>query len=87
MENFSSPYQIIEVSELQGWNDFLRISKDTYTGLVAAFYSTLLFADEDNTSLISIIGSFEIQVLSSNIAQITNTQNEGTLCRGGARSK
>ena len=37
-----------------------------------AFYSS---NDEDNTSLRSIIGSFEIQVLPFDIAQITNTPN------------
>ena len=53
--------------------------------LVPIFYSTLVPTDEDNTSLRSIIGSFEIQVLPSDIAQITNTPNEGILCRGGAK--
>ena len=45
------------------------------------FYSTFVPSDEDNTSLRSIVGSFKIQVLPSNIAQITNTSNEGILCR------
>ena len=80
MENFSSLPQIVEVFEFQGWNDFLRISEDVYTGLVATFYSTLAPVDEDNTSLRSIIGSFEIQVLPSNLVHITNTPYDGVLC-------
>ena len=56
-----------------------------YTRLVAAFYSTLTSVDEDNTSLRSIIGSFEIQVLPSDLVHITNTPNEGVLCRGNAK--
>ena len=85
MENFSSPSLIVEVFEFQGWNDFLRISEDVYTGLVAAFYSTLAPVDEDNTSLRSIIGSFEIQVLHFDLVHITNTPYEGVLCRSGAK--
>ena len=80
MENFSSLIQIFEVFEFQGWNDFLRISKDTYMRLVAAFYSNLAPIDKDNSSLRSIVGSFEIQVLPSDIAYVTNTSNEGILC-------
>ena len=57
-----------------------------YTGVVAAFYSTFAYIDEDNTSVRSIVGSFGIQVLSSDLAHITNTQNEeGILCRGTTR--
>ena len=33
----------------------------------------------------SIIRSFEIQVLPSDLVQITNTPNEGVLCKGGAK--
>ena len=64
---------------------FLRISEDVYTGVVAAFYSTLEFVDEDNTSLKSIVGSFELQVLPSDLVSITNTPNEGVICRGGSK--
>ena len=85
MENFLSLHQIIEVFEFQGWNDFLRISKDVYIGVVSAFYSTLALVDEENTSIRSIIGSFEIQVHPFDLAHITNTQNEGVLCRGGTK--
>ena len=63
----------------------MRISKDIYTGLVPAFYKALASTDEDNTSLRSIIGSFGIQVLPSDIAQITNIPNEGVFCRSGER--
>ena len=49
------------------------------------FYSTLTPTDEDSTSLRSIVRSFEIQVLPYDIAQITNTPNEGILCRAGER--
>ena len=80
MENFSCLPQIIEISEFQGWNDFMRISKNVYTGLVIAFYSTLAPVDEDNTSLRSIIRSFEIQVFLSDLVHITNTPYEGVLC-------
>ena len=48
LESFSSLPQIIEVFEFQGWANFLRISEDVYTGLVATFYSTLESTDEDN---------------------------------------
>ena len=75
----------MEVFAFQGWDDFVRISKDVYTRLVATFYSTLNSVDEDNTSLRSIIGSFEIKVLPSALAYITNTPNEGVLCKGGAK--
>ena len=50
-----------------------------------AFYNTLVRTDKENTSLRSIIGNFEIQVLPFDIAQITNLQNEGILCRPGER--
>ena len=63
----------------------MNISTDIYTELVAAFYSTLVPTNEDNASLRSIIRSFEIQVLPSDIVQIANTPNEDILCRGGAR--
>ena len=54
-------------------------------GHLPAFYSTLAPIDKDNTSLQSIVGSFEIQMLPSNIAQITNMPNECVLCRGGEK--
>ena len=63
----------------------MGISEDTYIGLVLAFYSTLVPIDGDNTYLRSIIGNFEIQVLPSDIAQITNSRNDGILCRPGER--
>ena len=63
----------------------LRILEDIYMGLVPAFYNTLVPLGEDNTSLHSIVGSFEIQVLPSDIAQITNMPNEGILCRARER--
>ena len=85
MENFTFLPEVFDVFELQGWNGFLRISEDIYTQLVPPFYSTLVPTDEDNTSLRSIVGSFELQVLPSDIAQITNTPYEGILCRAGAR--
>ena len=47
------------------------------------FYSTLNTSDEDNTSLRSIVRSFELQVLPSDIAENTNTPNDGILCHGG----
>ena len=47
--------------------------------LVPTFYSTLVPTDEDNTSLQSIVRSFELQVLPSDIVQITNTPDE-SLC-------
>ena len=75
----------MEAFEFQGWNNFLRISEYMYTGVVAAFYSTLASVDEDNTFVRSIVGSFEIQVLPFDLAHITNTQNEGILCCGGTR--
>ena len=81
LENFTSLFEVFEVLECQGWNNFLRISKDIYTVLVPAFYSTLVLTDEDNTSVRSNIKSFEIQVLPSDLAQITNTPNEGIICR------
>ena len=61
------------------------ILEDTYMRLVLVFYNILVPTDEDNTSLRSIIGSFEIQVLPSDIAYITNTPNEGILCRARER--
>ena len=76
---------VFKVFEFQGWNSFLSIIEDIYTGLVPSFYSTLVSMDEDNTSSRNIIGSFEIQVLPSDIAQITNTPNKGFLCKGGAK--
>ena len=76
---------VFEVFKFQGWTDFLRISEDTYRGLVPAFYSTLVPTNEDNTSFKSIIRSFEIQVLPSIIAQITNTPNKGILYRARER--
>ena len=85
MENFLSLPHIIEAFEFQGWNDFLRISEDVYTGVVATFYSTVASVDEDNPSIKSIVVSFKIQVLPSDLAHITNTQNEGVLCRGGTK--
>ena len=85
LENFSFLPQIVEFFEFQGWNEFLSISEDVNIELVGAFYSTLASVDEDNTSLRSIIGSFEIQVLPSDLVQITNTPNEGILCRGGVK--
>ena len=85
MANFAFLPQIVKVFEFQGWNDFLSISEDVYTGVVGAFYSTLASVHEDNTSLRSIIRSFEIQVLPSDLVQITNTPNEGILCRGGVK--
>ena len=85
MENFTTLPEVFDVFEFQGWNKFLRILENIYTGLISTFYSTLVSSDEDNISLRSIIGSFEIQVLPSNIAQITNTLNDGVLCRAGEK--
>ena len=85
LENFTTLPEVFEVFEFQGWNHFLTISKDIYTRLVPAFYRTLIPFDEDNTSFQGIVGSFELQVLPSNIAQITNTPNDGILCRAGKR--
>ena len=50
LANFTFLPQIVEVFEFQGWNEFLSISEDIYTGLVSAFYSTLASVDEDNMS-------------------------------------
>ena len=85
MENFLSLPHITKVFEFQRWNDFLRFSEDVYTGIVAAFYSILAPIDEDNNSVRSIVGSFEIQVLPSDLAHITNTQNASILCHGNTR--
>ena len=85
MENFIALLKIFDIFEFQGGNDFVRISEDIYTGLTSAFYNTLVPSDEDNTSLQSIVGTFELQVLPSNIAQITNTLNDGILYRVGER--
>ena len=63
----------------------MRISEDIYIGLVVAFYSTLAPVDEDNTSLRSINGSFEIHMLPFDLVHITNTPYKGILCRGGAK--
>ena len=63
----------------------MGIFENTYTGLVPTFYNTLIPTDEDNTSLRSIIESFEIQILPSDIVQITNTPNDGILCKTGYR--
>ena len=60
LENFTTLPEVYELCWFQGWNDFLRISKDIYTWLVLAFYSTLP-TDEDNTSLRSIVGSFGLK--------------------------
>ena len=73
LENFTTLPKVHEVFEFQGWSDFLRIFENIYTGLVPT--------DEDNISLRSIVGSFEIEVLPSNIAQITDTPNDDILCR------
>ena len=81
LEKFTTLPDVFKAFKFQGWNDFLRISEDIYIGLVPALYSTLASVDEDNTFLQSIIGSFEIQVLPSNVTQITNTPNKGILCR------
>ena len=48
---------------------------------VPAFYSTLVPTDEDNTSLRSLMGSFEIEVLPFDIVQITNIPNNNILCK------
>ena len=85
LENFTTLPKVHEVFEFQRWSDFLKISEDKYTGLVPTFYSYLVPFDEENTSFKSIIGSFEIQVLSSDIAQIMNTSNDRILCRAGER--
>ena len=85
LENFTTLPQVFVAFKFQCWNDFLRISKDIYIGLVFAFYNTLAPIDKDNTSLQTIIWSFKIQVLPFDIAQITNTPNKGILCRGGAK--
>ena len=81
MENFVALPKVFDIFKFQGWNDFLRILEDIYTRLVPTFYSTIVPSDEDNTSIQSIIGSFELQVLSFDIAQLTNTSNDGILCR------
>ena len=53
--------------------------------MIPAFYSTLVPSNKDNTFLWSIIRSFELQVLPSDITQITETPNDGILCRAGER--
>ena len=68
LEKFITLPEKFDVLEFQGWNDFLRISEDIYTGLVPIFYSNLIPTDEDNTSLQSIVGSFELKILPSDIA-------------------
>ena len=84
LENFTSFPEVFNIFYFHGWNDFLRILEDIYIWVVPAFYSTLIASDEDNTLLKSLVRSFECQVLSSNIADITtNTPNDGILCRGG----
>ena len=70
------------VFEFQGWGEFFRISYDIYTELFLFFYSTLNTSDKDNTLLRSIVRSFELQVLPYDIAEITNTPNDGILCHG-----
>ena len=85
LKNLTTLPEVFVVFEFQGWNEFLRIFEDIYMGLVPTFYSTLVPTDEDNISLKSIIESFKIQVLPSDLTQITNTSNEGILCRVGER--
>ena len=85
MENFTTLLEVFDVFKFQGWSDFLRISKDIFRGLIFAFNSTLVPSDEDNISLRSIVRSFELQVLPSNIAEITNTPNDVILCHVGKR--
>ena len=85
MENIRTFLEVFEVFEFQGWNDFFRISEDIYIGLLLAFYSTFVPTNGDNISFKSIVGSFEIQVLLFDIAQITNTPNEGILFRARER--
>ena len=63
----------------------MRILEGIYTGVIPAFYSTLAPSDKDNTSFQSTVGRFELQVLTSDIAKITNTPNDGILCRVGQR--
>ena len=77
LENFISLPEVHGIFEFQGWRDFLHISEDIYTGVVPAFYSTLNASDEDNTSLKSIVWSFELHILPYDIADITNTPNNG----------
>ena len=40
MENFTALPDVFNVLELQGWNDFLRMSEDIYIGLIPAFVLT-----------------------------------------------
>ena len=51
LENFTTLLEVFDVFEFEGWNNFLRISEDIYTGLVPVFYSTLAPTGEDNASL------------------------------------
>ena len=60
LENFINLPEVHRVFEFQGWEDLLLISKDIYTEIVTTFYNTLNTFDEDNTSLRSIIRSFEL---------------------------
>ena len=85
LENFTTLLKVFDIFEFQGQNDFLRIFEDIYTGLVPSFYNTLIPTDEDNISVRSIVGSFELQVLPLDITQITNTPNDGILCHVGKR--
>ena len=63
LENFTTLPEVFEEFKFQGWNDFLRILKEIYIGPIPAFYSILVPSDEDNISLRSIVGSFELQVV------------------------
>ena len=85
LENFTALLEVFNVFEFQGWNEFLKISEEIYTGLIPVFYNTIVPSDEDNNSLRSIVGSFELQVLPLDITQITNLPNDGILCHGGER--
>ena len=85
LENFTTLLNVHGIFEYQGWGSFLRIFEEIYAGVAPAFYNTLNASDEDNTSLRSIIRSFELQVLPSDIVEITKTQNEGIHYHGGDR--
>ena len=52
----------------------MRISEDIYTALILAFYNILVPSDKDNISLRSIIGSFKLQVLPSDMPRLPTLQ-------------
>ena len=51
LEKFTALPKVFDDFEFQRWNDFMRILEDIYTGLIPAFYNSLVPSDEDNTTL------------------------------------